>query len=136
MKQLNRTVWKTLHPKFRNTLKKIIRWTHNSKPVRFKSSLLVILWRIVRTTYRSSHRRCSVGKGVLRNYAKFTRKHLCQSIFFNNVAGLFVQLYLKKDSGTSDFQRILRDFKNTFFKKHLQGTACRRSNLFRTFPTV
>ena len=26
---------------------------------------------------RSSHRRCSVRKGVLRNFAKFTGKHLC-----------------------------------------------------------
>ena len=27
-------------------------------------------------------------KGVLRNFAKFTGKHLCQSFFFNKVAGL------------------------------------------------
>ena len=32
---------------------------------------------------RNSHRRCSVRKGVLRNLAKFTGKHLCQSLFFN-----------------------------------------------------
>ena len=31
---------------------------------------------ITRATYRSSHRRCSVRKGVLRNFAKFTGKHL------------------------------------------------------------
>ena len=37
--------------------------------------------------YRSSHQRCSVKKGVLRNFAKFTGKHLCQSLFSNNVAG-------------------------------------------------
>ena len=30
---------------------------------------------------RSSHYRCSVRKGVLRNFAKFTGKQLCQSIF-------------------------------------------------------
>ena len=28
---------------------------------------------------RSSHQRCSVEKGVLRNFAKFRGKHLCQS---------------------------------------------------------
>ena len=28
-------------------------------------------------------------KGVLRNFAKFTGKHLCQSLFFNKVAGCF-----------------------------------------------
>ena len=27
--------------------------------------------------------RCSVRKGVFRNFAKFTGKHLCQSLFFN-----------------------------------------------------
>ena len=27
-------------------------------------------------------------KGVLRNFTKFTGKHPCQSLFFNNVAGL------------------------------------------------
>ena len=26
-------------------------------------------------------------KGVLRNFTKFTGKHLCQSLFFNSVAG-------------------------------------------------
>ena len=31
---------------------------------------------------RSSHRRCSIRNGVLRNFAKFTGKHLCQSLFF------------------------------------------------------
>ena len=32
--------------------------------------------------------RCSVKKGVLKGFAKFTGKHLCQSPFFNKVAGL------------------------------------------------
>ena len=40
-------------------------------------------WHISCNRYRSSHRRCSVRKGVLRNFAKFTRKNLCQSLFFN-----------------------------------------------------
>ena len=36
-------------------------------------------------TFRSSHQRCSVTKGVLGNFAKFTGKHLCQSLFFNKI---------------------------------------------------
>ena len=36
---------------------------------------------------RSSLWKCSVGKGVLRNFAKFTGKHLGLSFFFNKVAG-------------------------------------------------
>ena len=38
--------------------------------------------------FRSSHRRCSGKKGVLRNFAKLTKKHLCQRFFFNKCAGL------------------------------------------------
>ena len=37
-------------------------------------------------TTEAVFRRCSVRKDVLRNFAKFTRKHLCQSLFFNKVA--------------------------------------------------
>ena len=37
--------------------------------------------------YRSSHRRSSIKKGVLKNFAKFTGKHPCQSSFFNKVVG-------------------------------------------------
>ena len=36
-------------------------------------------------------------KGVLKNFAKFTGKHLCQSLFFNKVAGK------KRESGTGVF---------------------------------
>ena len=35
-------------------------------------------------------------KGVLRNFAKFTGKRLCQSLFFNKVAGLSPATLLKK----------------------------------------
>ena len=39
----------------------------------------------------SSHRRCSVQIGVLKNFIKFTGKHLCQSLFFNKVAGFLLK---------------------------------------------
>ena len=42
---------------------------------------------------RSSCQRCSMKKGVLRNFTDFAGKHLCQSLFFNKVVGL-------RDSGT------------------------------------
>ena len=38
--------------------------------------------------FRSSQQRCSVKKGVLKNFVKLTGKHLYQSLFFNKVAGL------------------------------------------------
>ena len=31
---------------------------------------------------------CSVKKGVLKNFEKFTKKDLCQSLFFDKVVGL------------------------------------------------
>ena len=37
---------------------------------------------------RSSHPEMFCEKDVLRNFAKFTGKHLCQSLFFDKVAGL------------------------------------------------
>ena len=37
---------------------------------------------------RSSLPEVLCNKGVLRNFAKFTGNHLCQSLFFNKVAGL------------------------------------------------
>ena len=37
--------------------------------------------------FRSSRPEVFCKKGVLRNFAKFTGKHLCQSLFFNKVAG-------------------------------------------------
>ena len=37
--------------------------------------------KITDTSYRSSHRRCSVRKGVLRNFAKFTGKQTLAQVF-------------------------------------------------------
>ena len=37
--------------------------------------------------YRSSRLEVFSRKGGLRNFAKFTGKHLCQNLFFNKVAG-------------------------------------------------
>ena len=38
-------------------------------------------------TQKAVVQRCSVRKGVLRNFTKFTGKHLCQSLFLNKVVG-------------------------------------------------
>ena len=42
---------------------------------------------------RSSLPEVFCKKGVLKNFAKFTRTHMCLSLFFNIVAGLGLQLY-------------------------------------------
>ena len=57
--------------------------------------------------------RCSVKKGDLRNFAKFTGKHLCHSLFFNKVILPEACNFNKKDSGTG-FQVKSEIFKKTF----------------------
>ena len=37
--------------------------------------------------FRSSRPEVFCEKGVLRNFAKFTGKHVCESLFLNKVAG-------------------------------------------------
>ena len=54
--------------------------------------------------YRSSHRRCSVRKGVGRTFTKFTGKHLCQSLFLIKLQACEIS-------------------KNSFFTEHLRATA-------------
>ena len=53
-----------------------------------------------RPVVRSIHRRCSVRKGVLRNFTKFTGKHL----FFNKFAGL---RQIRKDTRITNLRVIL-----------------------------
>ena len=66
----------------------LIKWRKNYYYVitRLPNSYIIIyLINCLITTflkkYRSSHRKCSVRKGVLKNFANFTGKHLCWSHF-------------------------------------------------------
>ena len=45
---------------------------------------------------KSNHQKVFRKKGVLRNFTRFTGKHLYQSLFFNKVAGLRPATMLKK----------------------------------------
>ena len=60
-------------------------------------------------------------KGVLRNFAKFTRKHLCESLFLiNKVACLSLQFYLKKRLWHRCFPVNCANFLRTpFLTEHL-----------------
>ena len=42
----------------------------------------------VAIAFRISHQKCSMKKGALRHFTKFTGKPLCQSLFLSKVAGL------------------------------------------------
>ena len=60
--------------------------------------------------FRSSHLRYSVKKGVLRNFAKFTGKHLCQRFLFNKAACQTCNFIKKRISSTGpvNFAKFLR----------------------------
>ena len=61
-------------------------------------------------------------KSVLRDFAKFTEKHLCQSLFFNKVAGLSPQAcnFIKKETLARYFPvNFAKLIKTPFFIEHL-----------------
>ena len=73
--------------------------------------------------YRSSRPEVFCRKGVLRNFAKFTGKHLWKSLFFNKVAGLrplLLLTLLKRDSGQVFSCEFRETSKNTFFTEQLR----------------
>ena len=55
---------------------------------------------------------CSMEKEILKNFAKFTGKHLCQSLFFNKVPGLRPATLLKKRL----WHRCLQDTWHLFYR--------------------
>ena len=77
--------------------------------------------------FRNSHRICSVEKGVFKNFANFTRKHLCQSLFFNKVASKRLQLYLKEALAQVFSCEYRETFKSTYFPEQIRTTASKRS---------
>ena len=68
---------------------------------------------------RSSQRRCSVIKGVLRNFAEITWRKTTTGLHF-----------IKKETPTQVFScEFCEFFKNTFFTEHLRKTASVAYNL-------
>ena len=73
----------------KNFTRKQLRWNNFIKKRLQLRFFPMNIAKFLRTAFfRSSHQRCSYRKVVLRNFAKFRWKHLCQSLFFNKVAGL------------------------------------------------
>ena len=65
---------------------------HWKKLVSFKDYFSLVMSR----KYRSSRPDVFCEKGVVKNFAKFTGKHLCLSLFFNKVAGAASNLLQKR----------------------------------------
>ena len=63
-------------------------------------------------------------KGVLKYFAKFTRKHLCQCLFFNKVSGLRPVTLLKKRLWHRCFPVNFAKFLRTPFRTRLGDCFC------------
>ena len=63
-----------------------LRTAVSTKNLKFEKAAEIFSNAYVCMPLRSSHQGCSVRKSALRNFAKFTGKHLCQNLFFNKVA--------------------------------------------------
>ena len=97
------------------------------------------IFRSILFTDRSSGPEVFYKKGVLRNFAKFTGKHLCQSLFLNKVPGLGPATLLIKRLWHWCFSRsYVKLLRTPFLKEHLllaasiQNTS-RQLLVFRNF---
>ena len=72
---------------------------------------------MIQMTTRSSHQRCSVRKDVLRNFTKFTGKHLCQILFYNKVTGPEPATLLKTRPWHRYFLMNFAKFPRTLFQR-------------------
>ena len=74
--------------------------------------------------FRSSHQRCSVKKGFLKNVANFTGMHLCWSLFLITLQ-IFRPVTLLKRYSNIDSMKFVK-----FLKTPLLNNICERLLLF------
>ena len=95
---------------------------------RFNDQMYFIMIRIS----RSSHREVFYKKCVLRNFAKFTGKHLCQGLFFHKVADHRPVTLLKRRFRHRCFPVNFAKFLRTFFlTEHLRSLLLNISTWFQ-----
>ena len=103
-------------------------WLKKSANPRNTNKLQIFITKY--TNDRSSHQRCSAKKGVLRNFAKFTGKHLCQRLLFNKVAGLRRKWWIPKSEK-------LQIWKNLYDQQNLLPEAVvRRCSVKKVFLQI
>ena len=81
-------------------------------------------------THRSTRRKCSVEKCVLKNFVKFTRKHLCSILLFNKFLVIRPASLLKSGSNTGVSCEFCEIFEKTFFCKTPPIATTRLITLF------
>ena len=84
---------------------------------------MVKFWQVSKIALKSSCRRCSIKKAVLKNLAILIGKHLCWSLFLTNFQAYKTATLLQRDSNTGGSCEHCEIFKNLYFKGHLWTTA-------------
>ena len=74
--------------------------------------------------------RCSMQEDVLRNFTKFTAKHMCQSLSFNKVAGQRSATLLKKKLWHRHFPVNFAKFLRTPFMQNTSGRVLLEWHVF------
>ena len=94
----NRRWWKHLCYLYKTVSTKLPSYRYEIIPAlqRCQRNLVISNLQDIRLTTRNSHQRCSVKIDVLKNFGKFTGRHLCQSLFLNKAASLSPATLLKK----------------------------------------
>ena len=84
---------------------------------------------LIQHKYKSSLRRCSVKRGVLKNFAIFHRKTLVLESLFNKVAGLKACSFIKKRLQNRCFSVNIMKFLRIPLLKNICGTAASASKM-------
>ena len=92
VKHTKKILWCKHHNIFEACLTVSLRYSWNGCKKTFEDfSELFRSW-----TCRNSHRRCSIKKCVIKNFATFTGKHLCKSFFFIKASKTGILWILRK----------------------------------------
>ena len=78
-------------------------------------------------TDKSSYRRCSIKKAVLKNSQILTGKHLCWNLFFKKLQTFRTATLLKRDSNTDIY--LFRNFGDGLdcrFQNHLDSVILQK----------
>ena len=99
-------------------------YNYRGKSPNWISSLIILLIKRLFGNVSSSRPEVFCKKGTLKNFAKFTGKRLCWSLFYNNIAGLspeacnFIKIEILTQVLSCKFCEVV---KNTFFDGTTEG---------------
>ena len=94
------------------------------------------LFSLISRICRSSHRRYSVKKGVLKDFANFTGKHLCRSLFLIKLQAFRPANLLKRYFNTGNFLWNLRNFYEHLFWRTSTLAASRYFSFYSSLRKI